>query len=181
MSFIDLALNRQSDRSFDPGKQVEPEKIEQILQAARLAPSACNSQPWSFVVVTDETKRMEMSKAISGKVLNFNHFAFQAPLHIVIVEEKKNLTSSFGAIVKDKDFALVDIGIVSSYITLAASSLGLGSCVLGWFDEAKIKNILGIPKGKRALLDIVIGYSKQPLREKKRKSMEEIVFYDKYK
>jgi nitroreductase len=97
------------------------------------------------------------------------------------VEEKKNLTSSFGAIVKDKDFALVDIGIVSSYITLAASSLCLGSCVLGWFDEAKIKNILGIPKGKRALLDIVIGYSKQPLREKKRKSMEEIVFYDKYK
>ena len=181
IDFLDLATKRQSDRAFDPNRSVEQDKIEKIIQAARLAPSACNSQPWHMIVVTDKAKLSELANAVVGKVVDFNHFAKQAPLHIIIVEERKNLTSTVGCLVKDKNFSQMDIGILSSYITLSAASQGLGSCIMGWFDEKKVRQVLDIPSGKRVLLDIVIGYSTQALREKKRKAIEDIVSYDTYR
>lgn len=177
-SFLQLAASRQSDRSYDVSRIVEPEKLDRILEAARLSPSACNAQPWKFVVVTDSQLAREVGKATAG--LGMNKFAKDAPVHILVVEESMNITSFLGAKIKDKYFPLIDIGIAAAHITLAAESEGLGSCILGWFDEKEIKKLVGIPIGKRLLLDIVIGYPAKDKRKKSRKSKEKVVSYNHY-
>lgn len=108
--FLSLALQRQSDRAFDATRPVEKEKLERILEAARMAPSACNAQPWHFIVVDDPELKNLVADATSSKLIGINHFTKQAPVHIVVVEESVNLSSGFGSLVKDKKFAHVDIG-----------------------------------------------------------------------
>lgn len=180
-TFLELSQSRQSDRAFDASRPVEKEKLIRILEAGRLAPSACNSQPWHFIVVDEPELKNKVADATATKILGLNHFTKQAPVHIVIVEEKVNFSSGIGTMVKDKYFAHVDIGIVASHITLAAADEGLGSCILGWFDEPKMRSLLNIPSNRRVLLDIIIGYSTQTWREKKRKKTEEIISYNEYK
>ena len=178
MDFLQLVQARQSDRSYDKQRPVEPEKLGRILEAARLAPSACNAQPWRFVVITDKELAQKAGKAAAG--LGMNKFAKDAPVHILIVEESANITSLLGGKVKDKHFPLIDIGIAASHMVLAAESEGLGSCILGWFDEKKIKQLTGIPSSKRLLLDIIIGYPLKEKRKKIRKAREKVVSYNKY-
>ena len=163
MDFLQLVQARQSDRSYDKERPVEPEKLGRILEAARLAPSACNAQPWRFVVITD--------KELAQK---------DAPVHILVVEESANITSLLGGKVKGKHFPLIDIGIVAAHIALAAEAEGLGSCILGWFDEKEMKQLAGIPASKRLLLDIVIGYPAKEKRKKMRKPKEKVVSYNRY-
>ena len=177
--FLKLVAARQSDRAYDMTRPVEAEKLERILEAARLSPSACNAQPWKFVVVTDPELSVKVGKATAG--LGMNKFAKNAPVHILIVEESMNITSYLGAKIKDKYFPLIDIGIASAHITLAAEAEGLGSCILGWFDEKEIKQLLGIPANKRLLLDITIGYPAKAKRKKMRKPIEKVVSYNGYK
>ena len=176
--FLQLVQARQSDRSYDKERPVEPEKLERVLEAARLAPSACNAQPWRFVVITDKELAQKAGKAAAG--LGMNKFAKDAPVHILVVEESMNITSFLGAKIKDKYFPLIDIGIATAHITLAAESEGLGSCILGWFDEKKIKSLTGIPAGKRLLLVITIGYSAKPKRPKLRKEKSKVISFNKY-
>ena len=173
--FIDLASHRQSDRAFDATRAVEPEKIARILEAAQLAPSACNAQPYRIIVVDEPELKNKVADTTSSKVLGMNHFTKQAPVHMVIVEENPNLTSGIGAVVKDKHFPYIDIGIVAAHITLAAADEGLGSCILGWFDEKKLCALLGLKT--RIRLVIAIGYAKNddPLRTKKRKSHQDLI------
>lgn len=178
--FIDLARRRQSDRAFDATRPVEPEKIARILESAQLAPSACNAQPYRIIVVDEPELKNKVADTTSSKVLGMNHFTKQAPVHMIIVEENPNFTSGIGAVVKDKHFPYIDIGIVASYIALAATDEGLGSCILGWFDEKKLRALLDIPARKRILLDVVIGYSTQPLREKKRKEAHKVIGKNRY-
>lgn len=181
MDFLQFVSTRQSDRAFDPNRMVEKEKLERIIQAARMAPSACNAQPWHLIVVDEPELKSKVADANSARLLGMNHFTKQAPVHILLVEEKVNLTSGIGGLVKNKDYAQLDLGIVAAHIALAAHAEGLGSCILGWFDEPKMRKLLDIPKTKRVWLDIVIGYSMQPLREKKRKPISQIVTYNTYK
>lgn len=181
MDFLQFVSTRQSDRAFDPNRMVEKEKLERIIQVARLAPSACNAQPWHLIVVDDLELKNRVADATSERLLGMNHFTKQAPIHILLVEEKVNLTSGIGGFLKNKDFAQLDLGVIAAHIALAAHAEGLGSCILGWFDEPKMRQLLDIPKTKRVWLDIVIGYSMQPLREKKRKPISEIVTYNSYK
>lgn len=176
--FLSLVNSRQSDRAYDINRPVEPEKLERILEAGRLAPSACNAQPWKFVVITDKELAMKVGKAAAG--LGMNKFACQAPVHILIVEESANITSLLGGKVKNKHFPLIDIGIVAAHFTLAAESEGLGSCIIGWFDEKEIKRLTGIPDSKRLLLDIVIGYPVKEKRKKIRKDEDKVISYNKY-
>ena len=176
--FLQLVLSRQSDRAYDKERPVEAEKLERILEAARLSPSACNAQPWKFVVINDPELSVKVGKATAG--LGMNKFAKDAPVHILIVEESANITSLLGGKVKDKHFPLIDIGIAASHMVLAAESEGLGSCILGWFDEKKIKQLTGIPSSKRLLLDIIIGYPLKEKRKKIRKAREKVVSYNKY-
>lgn len=178
--FLSLASQRQSDRAFDPQRPVEREKVQRILEAACIAPSACNSQPWHFVVVDEPELKDWVADALSNRVLGMNHFTKQAPVHILVIEEKPNLLSGIGSWVKDKNFSHLDIGITAAHIVLAAEDEGLGSCIIGWFDETKVRKLLNIPFGKRILLDIVIGYSTQPDRPKKRKALREVVSFNRY-
>jgi len=176
--FLELVKSRQSDRAYDTTRAVELEKLERILEAARLAPSACNAQPWKFVVVTDKELSNKVGKATSG--LGMNKFAKDAPVHILVVEESANITSLLGGKVKNKHFPLIDLGIAAAHIILAAESEGLGSCILGWFDEKEIKSLTGIPASKRLVLVITIGYSAKAKRQKMRKEKAKVISYNKY-
>ena len=181
MDFLELVSSRQSVRGFDAERQVEKEKIARIVEAARLAPSACNAQPWSFVVVDEPELKNKVADATSSRILGMNHFTKQAPVHMLLVEEKVNLSSGFGGWVKKKDFAQMDLGIVAAHIVLAAQAEGLGTCIVGWFDEDKVKSLLNIPSSKRVWLDIIIGYGTQSLRKKSRKSTDSVLSYNTYK
>lgn len=179
-TFYELVKQRQSTRAYDTTRTVDREIVARILEAARLAPSACNAQPWHFIVVDEPELKNKVADAASARLLGMNHFTKQAPVHIIVVEEKVNISSGIGSIVKDKHFAFLDIGIAASHICLAAEAEGLGSCILGWFSESKMKKLLNIPDNRRVVLDIVIGYPAQPLREKRRKTTEEIISYNTY-
>ncbi|MDR1811167.1 MAG: nitroreductase family protein [Prevotella sp.] len=180
MDFLELVKRRQSVRAYDANRTVEPEKIARILEAARLSPSACNAQPWHFIVVNEPELKNKVADATSAKLLGMNYFTKQAPVHILIVEEKVNITSNIGGMITDKHFAFLDIGVAAAHICLAAEAEGLGSCMLGWFNESKVRKLLNIPDTKRVVLDIVIGYPAQELRPKKRKKPEEVISYNTY-
>lgn len=177
--FIDLAEQRQSDRAYT-SQPVEQEKLDRIFEAARLAPSACNAQPWKIIVVDQAEIRNQIADATSNRVIGVNHFTKQAPLQLIIVEEQANLLSSFGSWSQHKHYPHLDLGIFAAHIVLAATDEGLGSCIIGWFDEKKIKKILQVPSEKRILMIILLGYSAQPHRKKKRKSLSEILSFNSY-
>ena len=176
--FLNLVKARQSDRTYEPGRKIEREKLERILEAARLAPSACNGQPWHFTVITEEPLLQEVGKATAS--LGMNKFAKDASALVLITHESTNITSKLGCGIKDKDFPMMDLGIASAYMTLAAEAEGIGSCILGWFDEKKIKELTGIPKSKRLMLIITLGYATKPKRNKVRKEWNKVVSFEKY-
>lgn len=177
-SFLELAAARQSDRSYEPGRVIGREVLERILEAGRLAPSACNGQPWHFTVVTEPQLLVEVGKATSS--LGMNRFVKDASALVLITLEPTNITSKLGCGIKDKDFPIMDLGIASAYMTLAAEDEGIGSCILGWFDEKKIKELVGIPHKKRLMLIISLGYNLKPKRKKIRKDFDKVVSFEKY-
>jgi nitroreductase len=176
---LDLIISRQSDRSYSD-KSIEREKLARIIEAGRMAPSACNAQPWKFIIVTDSDLKNKVAKAASAKVLGMNEFVAQAPVIIVVVREKANSSSRIGATIKNIDYSLIDIGIAAGNICLQARAEGIGSCIIGWFDEKMIKKLLGIPALKRVKLIISLGYPEKEHREKKRKPLKEVISYNKY-
>ena len=170
MNFTEIARTRQSCRSYDPNRPIEEEKLNAILEAARLAPSACNSQPYHLTVCRGETA-LEVAKATMG--LGMNKFAAQAPVLIVISEMPYNKTAAMGAKVKNNDYRSIDIGIAAAYLTAEATAQGLGSCILGWLDDAKIREVCGLQHPVR--LVITLGYPlNDALRPKKRKEPGEL-------
>jgi len=181
MTFNELILARQSVRKYVK-KPVEEDKLNQCLEAARLAPSASNSQPWSFVVVDQEPIRTNVAKATFSDIKLINKFTLQAPVLIVIVMEKAKLITRLAMMVKKKEWPLIDIGIAAEHFCLQAAELGIGTCMIGWFEEDKIKKLLQIPTDKSIGLVISIGYNADgyPQRTKIRKPIEEIVRYNKY-
>ncbi len=177
-TFLELAQSRQSDRSFEAGRTIEREVLERILEAGRIAPSACNGQPWHFTIVTDKELLPQVGKATAS--LGMNKFVKDAAALVLITHESTNITSKLGCGIKDKDFPMMDLGIASAYITLAAEDEGVGSCILGWFDEKKIKQLAGIPEKKRLMLIIALGYAAKPKRKKVRKDWEKVISFEKY-
>ncbi len=176
---LSLIISRQSDRKYSD-IPIEKEKLGRIIEAGRMAPSACNAQPWKFVVVTEPELLAEVAQAASAKLLGMNGFVGQAQAIIVVIREKPNLSSKVGATIKNKDYSLIDIGIATENICLQSKAEGIGSCIIGWFDEREIRRLLSIPKAKRVELLITLGYSLTDQREKRRKPSEEVVSYNKY-
>lgn len=131
-------------------------------------------------MVDEPELKNKVADAASARLLGMNHFTKQAPVHIIVIEEKVNLSSGIGGLVKDKHFAFLDIGIAAAHICLAAEAEGWYMHP-GWFAEGKMKKLLNIPDSKRVVLDIVLGYPAQLVREKKRKPAEEIISYNTYK
>lgn len=173
MDFMEIARNRQSCRAYDSGRAVEPEKLEAILEAARLAPSACNGQPYYLTVCTGE-KAQEVALATRG-MGGMNKFAVQAPVMIVVSEAPYVKSAALGAKLKNNDYRSIDIGIMTAYLTAEATAQGLSTCILGWLDDEKIRAICGTESPTR--LVITLGYAAEgdQLREKKRKDMDQLV------
>lgn len=172
MDFMEIANTRQSCRSYDEGKIVEQEKLEAVLKAARLAPSACNGQPYHITVCRGEAAAA-VAKETQG--MGMNKFASQAPVLLVISEEDYVASAAMGAKLKKNDYRSIDIGIVSAYITAEAAAQGLGTCILGWFDDDKIRAVCGLEHPVR--LVITLGYPADTLRTKKRKDLDILVSY----
>ena len=174
MNFTEIANNRQSCRNYDPERFVEDEKLMRILESARLAPSACNGQPYHITVCKNEYAKA-VAKAVGG--IGMNKFAKDAPAMLVISEEPYVASAALGAKIKKNDYRSIDIGILSAYITAEATAQGLGSCILGWLDDGKIREVCSI-KGTIRLV-ITLGYptEEDKLREKKRKSLDELVSF----
>ena len=173
MNFTEIALTRQSCRSYDETREVEQEKLDSVLEAARLAPSACNSQPYHFTVCRGQAAK-EVAAATQG--MGMNKFSSQAPVLIVISEATYNKSAALGAKGKGNDYRSIDIGITTAYLTAEATAQGLSTCILGWFDDDKVRKICGIDQSVR--LVITLGYAKdEALRNKKRKDISELVTY----
>lgn len=174
MNFSEIAINRQSCRSYDSCRNVEDEKLSAIINTAILSPSACNGQPYLITVCKGEYAE-KVAKAVQG--VGINKFAKDAPVLLVISEKPYVKSAAIGAKLKKNDYRSIDIGILASYITAEATAQGLGSCILGWLDDDKIREACDIDGTVR--LVITIGYAKaeDKQREKKRKSINELVSY----
>lgn len=170
MNYGELIEKRQSCRNFDPQREIPREVLEEILEAGRLSPSACNAQPYHFVLAQGEEARFVASARKHG----LNKFIDDSPAFILIFEESYNATAALGSKLQDQDYRSVDIGIATAFLTLKAEELGVGSCILGYFDEKKIQKHFGIKKRLRIIL--ALGYSKSSdlQRNKKRKRLEEL-------
>ena len=175
MNFLEIAQARQSCRAYNETKPIEQEKLETILEAARIAPSACNGQPYHITVCKGETAK-EVALATRG-VGGMNKFAVQAPVMLVISEMPYVKSAALGAKVKGNDYRSIDIGIVTAYITAEAAAQGLATCILGWLDDDKIRKLCDLKYPVR--LVITLGYAKEgdPLRKKVRKDLSELVSY----
>ena len=176
MDFSELVQKRLSDRKY-ASRPVERDSVVKCLEAARLAPSACNSQPWKFVVVDDRELVRKVGEAAAG--MGMNGFAREVPVIVAVVLEKMNLTARIGSVIKDKEYSLLDVGIAVEHFCLQAAELGLGTCIMGWFNEKKVKELLGI-RGKRVPLLVSLGYPAGENRKKIRKSMDEMSSWNKY-
>ena len=172
MNFNEIALNRYSCRGFDGNRPVEDEKIKAILESGVLSPSACNSQPYHFTICKGE-KAKEVAKATQS--MGMNKFTADAPVMIVISEDNYNKTANIGSKIKNNDYRSIDIGIATAYLTAEATVQGLGTCILGWFDDKKIRNICRLKNPVR--LVVALGYAKEgsAVPPKKRKDYDMLV------
>jgi nitroreductase len=146
MDVYEAILERRSIRAYQ-NKPIEREKLEKILEAGRLAPSARNIEPWHFIVVTDEKKRKVLSKGLYAK------FVIQAPLVIVVCGDKN----------ASPDWFAVDVGLAVENMVLTAVSEGLGTCCVGSFNEEEVKNLLNIPSNLEVIVMLTVGYQREKL------------------
>lgn len=174
MDFMEIAQQRQSCRRYDESRPVEVEKLAAVLEAARLAPSACNGQPYKLTVCRGDTAK-EVAAATMG--MGMNKFASQAPILIVISEMPYVKSAALGAKVKGNDYRSIDIGITCAYLTAEATAQGLSTCILGWLDDSKIRKLCDLEYPAR--LVICLGYAKadDKLRSKKRKDIDALVAF----
>ena len=181
MTFIDLVKKRKSVRKYSD-KPVPREVIDQCLEAARLAPSACNSQPWSFIVIDNpEVKNDIVRQSMSG-IYKLNTFVGEAPVIIAAITERSRYVARLGGLIRNVKYNLIDIGIACDHLTLQAEELGVGTCWLGWFHEKKVKKILDLPKSTHIDILISMGYPVQSpedtqSKEKNRRSLDDIRRY----
>ena len=174
---------RRSVRKFEC-RPVEREKINECLEAARLAPSACNSQPWHYIVIDDpQVKEAFCKEAFSG-VYNMTAWAAKAPVLVAIVSDRGNLASRVGTFFRRTEFYLIDQGISGEHFVLRACELGLGTCWIGWFSSDKAELFFNLPRGKKIDYLIAVGYPAADALSSEphdRRSLEEMVSYNKYK
>jgi len=181
MDFHELVNHRQSVRRYD-SRTIEPELLTRCLEASRLAPSASNSQPWTFVVVDNPDLKNKVAAQTYDKVVNFNKFVQEAPVLVVFVVEKPKVITRVGAFIKNKEYPLIDIGIAAEHFCLQAAEVGLGTCMLGWFNEKSIQRLLNIPESKTIGMLVAVGYPEEHYkqRHKSRKTFEEVVKFNSY-
>ncbi len=172
MNFQEIANNRQSCRHYDEQREVEREKLDAILAAARLSPSACNGQPYTITVCHGQ-KAKEVAAATTG--MGMNRFAAQAPVAFVIAEAPYCKAAALGSKVKGNDYRSIDIGILTAYLTAEATAQDLSTCILGWFDDLKIRTLCQLDQPVRLVITLGYAHPDDVLRVKKRKDLSELV------
>lgn len=180
MTFEELIHKRRSVRRYSE-RSVAKEDILKCLEAARLAPSGCNSQPWHFIVIDEPGLRKRVGERIFSGLYGMNQFAREAPVLVAVVSEKEKFLASFGGQVRDTRYCLVDIGIACEHLVLQAQELGIGSCWIGWFDEKALKEELKISSKKKIDIVIALGYpAEDKIVSKIRKSLVEMSSFNEY-
>ena len=181
MSVNKLIAQRRSIRRY-LDKPVEREKILKCLEAARLAPSADNVQPWRFLVIDEPDLKATLSKEIFSGIYSVSKFAAKAPVLIVIMARLDIIANRVGKQIQGVNFYLIDVGIAGEHVVLQAEELGLGTCWIGWFNLRKVRKVLDIPKKYKIVSLLSMGYyQNKPSREKKRKNLKDIVWFNRMK
>ena len=183
MTLLDLIIKRKSCRKFDPTRSVEPEKIQLCLEAARLAPSACNSQPWTFIAIDEPgLKSRLVEETLASGLYKMNAFCREATVIVAVVSERMRLWATAGSQARNTRYYLIDIGIAGEHFALQAEELGLATCWLGWFDEKAVKRLLKVPRGKHIDVMIALGYADPHWRGRPhpRKTIGEMSCFNEY-
>jgi len=181
MSVNKLIAQRRSIRRY-LDKPIEREKILECLEAARLAPFADNVQPWRFLVIDNIDLEDKLGKEVFSGIYSVSKFAAKAPVLIMILARLDIIAHRIGKQIQGVNFYLIDAGIAGEHIVLQAEELGLGTCWVGWFNSRKARKVLDIPKKYKIVSLLSMGYyEKKPSREKKRKDLEEIAWFNKIK
>jgi len=181
MALLELIKHRKSVRNF-LDKPVEREKIMLCLEAARLAPSTSNSQPWRFIVVDDKQLKNKLCNTAFGGLYFISSFCKTAPVIVVVISEKSKFLTRIGGMFRGVKYYLIDIGITGEHFVLQAEELGLGTCWIGWFNERAVKSVLNIPKHKKIDILIALGYyDREELGpEHGREPMDKIASFNSY-
>lgn len=177
MAFLDLVRKRDSTRTFLP-RAVEREKIERCLEAARLSPSACNGQPWRFIIVESRPLKNTLAERAFSGPYKMNAFAIQAPVIVAVVTLPTRTAATFAGLFRSLSYPLIDIGIACEHFVLQATEEGLGTCWIGWFDEKAVKASLSLGRRERVHILLAVGYGDRENRgSRKRKNLQEISEY----
>ena len=164
MEVKDAINKRRSIRDYED-TPVPEDKLLKVLEAARLAPSGGNSQPWKFIVVKEAKRRQQLSKAASGQT-----FVAKAPVVIAAIATMPERLQQCGV-----PAYAVDLAIAVDHMTLAAVDEGLGTCWIGAFSQEEARDVLKVPAKYRIVALLTLGFSKQPEGPKTRKSLNEII------
>ncbi len=179
MKFLELVRRRKSTRRYS-AKPVDRNIIAKCLEAAQSAPSACNSQPWYFIIVDDRDLKNKIANAAFNGIHSMNSFAKDAPVLVAVVTDKSSYLAALGGYFRGVQFKLIDIGIACEHFMLQATEEGVGTCWLGWFNEQAVKNILDIPRSKKVDIMISMGYPEvEEQTSKTRKLLSEISRFNK--
>ena len=181
MPLLDLLKYRKSVRDF-LDTPVEQEKIMLCLEAARVAPSACNSQPWKFIIVDDRELKQKLCKTALSGLYSMNSFCETAPVIVAVVSEKSKFLATIGGMFRGTKYYLIDIGIACEHFILQAEDMGLGTCWIGWFNEQAVKSVLNVPHDKKIDVLIALGYyDRESLStENNREPIDKIASFNSY-
>ena len=179
-AFLSLVRERQSCRAYNPNRPVPPNVLTECIEAGRLEPSACNKQPWRFVVTTDPERRAALCKV--GLLPGIRHdWVLTAPVIVALCAEREWVTHRAAPAVSGIPYWLVDVGIAGEHFVLAATERGLGTCWIGWIREKGIRRILGAPRSIRVAALITVGYPAEPAGSPRpRKPLAEIAFSERW-
>ena len=183
MELEQVIKTRRSVRKY-ANKPVEREKINACLEAARLAPSACNSQPWEFIVIDDPKVKADFAKEAFSGVYKMSEWVASAPVIVAAVSDKGNFVSRMGGFLRRTEFYLIDHGIACEHFVLREWDLGLGTCWIGWVNSDKAGKFFNLPANKKIEHLIAVGYPAEDALQGKphaRKPFDEIVSYNAYK
>jgi len=176
---LDLINKRRSVRHY-LNRPIPKEDLMKCLEAARLAPSACNAQPWKFIVIDDPGLKNNLCDAAFGGIYSMNSFVKNAAALVVVISEKKKFLTAMGGYLRNTRYYLIDIGIACEHLILQASELGIGTCWIGWFNEKSVKKVLDIPRQKRVEVIISLGYPQEgQSRPREREPLSEIALFNK--
>lgn len=169
MSVLEIIRNRGSIRRYKE-ISISKEKLTKILESARLAQSAANRQPWQFIVITESSIKESMIPATGNQ-----RFVGEADIVVVCLADP-NESARVGAF----EGFLIDLAIAIENMVLTAWELGIGSCWIGAFNEREIRKLLNIPDTLRVVSLLTLGYPDQKIQSKYRKSILEIIHYEKF-